>query len=95
MRSRVTNFLYFFLIQSPDILHPSTSLEWEEWPSLPVGMSDVHVVCMNGTVFVGGGRTTLALIMKRSRDEARLYSFRPGMDSEVLNSSKTGPGPDL
>ena len=35
---------------------------------------------MNGTVFVGGGRTTVA--------EARLYSFRPGWDSAwtVINT---------
>ena len=78
----------FFLIQSPDILHPSTSLEWEEWPSLPVGMIDAHVVCMNGAVIVGGGFTTDALVAVPQRDEARLYSFRPGVDSAwtVINT---------
>ena len=39
-------------------------------------MSDAHVMCMNGTVFVGGGHTG-----RISRDDARLYSFRPGVDS--------------
>ena len=34
------------------------------------------MVCMNGTVFVGGGRTG-----KTDRTETRLYSFRPGVDS--------------
>ena len=39
-------------------------------------MSNAHVVCMNGTVFVGGGYTS-----RTDRDDARLYSFRPGVDS--------------
>ena len=39
-------------------------------------MINAHVVCMNGTVFVGGGYTS-----GTDRDEARLYSFRPGVDS--------------
>ena len=34
------------------------------------------MVCMNGTVFVGGG-----LAGGIDRDGARLYSFRPGVDS--------------
>ena len=34
------------------------------------------MVCMNGTVFVGGGWTD-----GTSRTEARLYSFKPGVDS--------------
>ena len=68
--------------QSPDILHPSTSLEWEEWPSLPVGMKDAHVVCMNETVFVGGGdASTLKHSSGTLRDAARLYSFKPGVDN--------------
>ena len=36
---------------------------------------------MNGTVFVGGGLITDAFVAVRQRDEARLYSFRPGVDS--------------
>ena len=39
-------------------------------------MYNCDVVCMNGTVFVGGGWTT-----GTNRDDARLYSFRPGVDS--------------
>ena len=39
-------------------------------------MLDANVVCMNGTVFVGGG-----LAGGIDRDGARLYSFRPGVDS--------------
>ena len=35
------------------------------------------MVCMNGTVFVGGGYLT----HETNRDVARLYSFRPGVDS--------------
>ena len=39
-----------------------------------------NVVCMNGTVFVGGGLTRGTVDVPR-RDDARLYSFRPGVDS--------------
>ena len=45
-----------------------------------MGISDAHVVCMNGTVFVGGGLTRGTVDVPR-RDDARLYSFRPGVDS--------------
>ena len=43
---------------------------------------------MNGAVIVGGGRTTGALMTVPPRDEARLYSFRPGVDSAwtVINT---------
>ena len=56
---------------------PSTSLEWEEWPPLPVGMSDACSVFLNGTLYVGGGTTTQVGL----RAEAALYSFKPGVDS--------------
>ena len=62
-------------MQSPDILHPSISLEWEEWPSLPVGMTDAQAVYLNETLFIGGGWTSGTY-----KDDARLYSFRPGGD---------------
>ena len=39
-------------------------------------MRNADVVCMNETMFVGGGRTG-----KTDRTETRLYSFRPGVDS--------------
>ena len=58
-----------------DILHPSTSLEWEEWPSLPVKMSDSRSVYLNGTLYVGGGFTNEPGL----RAEASLYSFKPGV----------------
>ncbi len=57
-----------------DIFHPSTSLEWEEFPSLPVEISDARSVYLNGTLYVGGEYT----------DEPgweALYSFKPGVDS--------------
>ena len=38
-------------------------------------MCDANMVCMDGTVFVGGAWTGT------NRDDARLYSFRPGVDS--------------
>ena len=46
------------------------------------------MVCMSGTVIVGGGLTTGALVSVPQRDEARLYSFRPGVDSAwtVINT---------
>ena len=51
-------------------------------------MVHAHVVCMNGAVIVGGGLTTDALVTVPQRDEARLYSFRPGVDSAwtVINT---------
>ena len=51
-------------------------------------MHSANVVCMNGTVIVGGGSITRALITVPQRDEARLYSFRPGVDSAwtVINT---------
>ncbi len=64
-------------IQTLDILHPSTSLEWEEWPSLPVEMIDASSVCLNGTIYVGGGSTN----KPGWRAEAALYSFKPGVDT--------------
>ncbi len=65
-------------MQGLDILHPSTSLEWVEWPPLPVGMNNVQSVWLNGAVHAGGG----SLIVTDLRTEARLYSLRPGVDSE-------------
>ncbi len=59
-------------MQTLDILHPSTYLEWEEWPSLPVEMNGASSVYLNGTLYVGGGST---------RAETSLYSFKPGVDS--------------
>ncbi len=64
-------------MQTLDILHPSTSLEWEEWPSLPVGMQDSCSVYLNGTLYVGGGFTD----EPGWEAEASLYSFKPGVDS--------------
>ncbi len=64
-------------IQTPDILYPSTSLEWEEWPSLPVKMSGARSVYLNGTLYVGGGNTD----EPDCRAKASLYSFKPAVDS--------------
>ncbi len=69
--------MFPFPMQTPDILHPSTSLEWEEWPSLPVEMSDTCSVYLNGTLYVGGRFTD----EPGYRPEASLYSFKPGVDS--------------
>ncbi len=69
--------MFYSTMQSLDILHPSTSLEWEEWPSLPVGMSSTHSVYLNGTLYVGGGSTDEPGL----RAEASLYSFKRGVDS--------------
>ena len=51
-------------------------MKWEEWPSLPEGMSNAQVVCLNGTVFVGGGATSYF------DSDAVLYSFKPGVDDK-------------
>ena len=64
-------------MQTLDILHPSTSLEWEEWPSLPVEMSGAISVYLNGTLYFGGGSTNEPGL----RAEASMYSFKPGVDS--------------
>ncbi len=64
-------------MQTLDILHPSTYLEWEEWPSLPVGMSSACSVYLNGTLYVGGGFTD----ERGCEDDATLYSFKPGVDT--------------
>ncbi len=64
-------------VQTPDILHPSTYLEWEEWPPLPVEMSNARSVYLNGTLYFGGGTTS----GPRYRADAALYSFKPGVDS--------------
>ena len=63
-------------IQTLDILHPSTSLEWNEWPSLPVEqeMRRASSVYLNGTFYAGGGFTGWV-------DDTALYSFKPGVDS--------------
>ncbi len=72
--------IYAYLVASPmqtlDILHPSTSLEWEEWPSLPVGRERARSVCLNGTIYVGGITDKPGY-----RANAALYSFKPGVDS--------------
>ena len=46
------------------------------------------MVFMNGAVIVGGGWTTDTLMAVGQRDDARLYSFRPGVDSAwtVINT---------
>ncbi len=64
-------------MQTLDILHPSTYLEWEEWPSLSVKMSEASSVYLNGTLYFGGGSTDESSL----RAEASLYSFKPGVDS--------------
>ena len=64
-------------MQTLDILHPSTSVEWEKWPSLPVKMQGARSVYLNGTLYVGGG-----FIEERICEaDAALYSFKPGVDS--------------
>ena len=64
-------------MQTLDIFHPSRSLEWEEWPSLPVEMSEASSVYLNGTLCVGGG----FIDEPGYRAEVSLYSFKPGVDS--------------
>ena len=61
--------------QVSDILHPLSSLVWEERPSLPVGMYDAQAVFLDGTLHVGGGVTTGSI-----RDDAKLYSCKPDGD---------------
>ncbi len=63
-------------VQTLDILHPLTSLEWEQWPPLPVDMMYASSVYLNGTLYVGGG-----IASNDMRAEASLYSFKPGVDS--------------
>ncbi len=60
------------LMQTLDILHPSTTLEWDELPFLPVEMSDAssESVYLNGTLYVGGGPTV-----------AKLCSLKLGVDT--------------
>ncbi len=65
-----------FLKQVVDILNPSMSLKWKEWPSLPVKMKNAQSVWLDGTLHVGGGITSGDL-----RAAVRLYSLRPGVDS--------------
>ncbi|XP_064401971.1 uncharacterized protein LOC135347820 isoform X4 [Halichondria panicea] len=54
--------------QTHDMLHPLTSLEWEEMPSLPMDMINACSVYLNGTFYVGGWSIIL-------------YSFKLGVDS--------------
>ena len=67
--------MVYLIPQTPDILHPLSSLEWEERPSLPLEMRDAQAVFLDGTLHVGGGSTFRSL-----RDHARLYSCKPGGD---------------
>ncbi|XP_064401995.1 uncharacterized protein LOC135347836 isoform X2 [Halichondria panicea] len=60
-------------------LHPSTSLEWEEWPSLPVKMSGACSEYLNGTLYFGGG--SILTLTDGFGADAALYSFKPGVDS--------------
>ena len=64
--------MVYLIPQTPHILHPLSSLEWEERPSLPVGMIDAQTVFLDGTLHFGGGIT-----IESSRDNARLYSCKP------------------
>ncbi len=65
-------------MQTPDILHLSSSLKWEECPPLPVGMINAQLVYINETLYVGGGTTSKPDLL---RADVRLYSFKPGVDS--------------
>ena len=67
--------MVYHIPQTPDILHPLSSLEWEERPSLPVEMYNAQAVFLDGTLHVGGGITVGSL-----RDDAKLYSCKPGGD---------------
>ena len=64
-------------MQTLDILHPSSSLGWEKWPPTPVRMINAHSVYLNKTLYVGGGTASESDL----RADARLYSFKPGVDS--------------
>ena len=67
--------MVYLIPQTPDILHPLSTLEWDERPSLPVGIYNAQAVFLDGTLHVGGGITEGS-----SRDYARLYSCKPGGD---------------
>ena len=67
--------MVYLIPQTPDILHPLATLEWEERPSLPVEMYNAQAVFLDGTLHVGGGFTEGSL-----RDYARLFSCKPGGD---------------
>ena len=67
--------MVYLIQQTPDILHPLSSLEWEERPSLPMELWDAQAVLLDGTLHVGGGVAVGSL-----RDDARLYSCKPGGD---------------
>ncbi len=69
--------LWLSPVQTLDILHSSTSLEWEEWPPLPVKMRGASSMYLNGILYVGGGLTD----KPSYRADASLYSFKPGVDS--------------
>ena len=71
----ILTMMVYLIPQTPDILHPLSSLEWEECPSLPEGMYNAQAEFLDGTLHVGGGITTWSL-----RDDARLYSCIPGGD---------------
>ena len=67
--------MVYLIPQTPDILHPLSSLEWEERPSLPVGMYDAQAVFLDGTLHVGGMGTAWTCSVR-----PRLYSCKPGGD---------------
>ena len=71
--------MVYLIPQTPDILHPLSTLEWEERPSLPVDMYNPQAVFLDGTLHVGGGTTSGGL-----RDHARLYSCKPGGDGSWI-----------
>ena len=50
-----------------------SSLEWEERPSLPVGIVNAQAVFLDGKLYVGGGLTV-------QREDAKLYSCKPEGD---------------
>ena len=39
------------------MFHPLTSLELKEYAEAPFGMIDAQAVCLNGKVYIGGGKT--------------------------------------
>ena len=67
--------MMYLIPQTPDILLPLSSLEWEECPSLPVEMRNAHAIFLDGTLHVGGGFT-----LGSYRDDAGLYSCKPSGD---------------